>query len=257
MGLFSSGTAKRAAAVQARGQQEAEGLIRKQYETTAETYQPYMDAGTGALSQYQRLAGGLEAPTAEMGALAGQMDPIVQQIREGQFQESPGYAFRREEGRKALEQSAAARGGLFSGGTGKALERYGQNFATSEYDNWLGRLRGQLGDVQTQMGGREAALGAQYKNIGAYNPLIQTGYGATAGLGALGASAAQQQAGYRSGAAESQAGGMLAKSNQLMGLGQGILNLGTTAFGAMGGLGTGGIGGLGGMGGGGQSSFLR
>jgi len=43
-----------------------------------------------------------------------------------QFTADPGYAFRLSEGQKALERSAAARGGLLSGGTGKALQRFGQ-----------------------------------------------------------------------------------------------------------------------------------
>jgi hypothetical protein len=43
------------------------------------------------------------------------------------------------EGLKALERSAAARGGLLSGGTGKALTRYGQEAASQEYGNAFNR----------------------------------------------------------------------------------------------------------------------
>ncbi|MFK5283483.1 hypothetical protein ACI3PL_28310, partial [Lacticaseibacillus paracasei] len=42
------------------------------------------------------------------------------------FTADPGYAFRMREGQRAIESSAAARGGLLSGGTGKALVNYGQ-----------------------------------------------------------------------------------------------------------------------------------
>jgi hypothetical protein len=45
----------------------------------------------------------------------------------------PGVAFRLEEGRKALEASAAARGGLLSGGTLAALQRQGQELSSQEY----------------------------------------------------------------------------------------------------------------------------
>lgn len=51
------------------------------------------------------------------------------------FQKDPGYDFRMQEGQKALERSAAARGGLQSGGTLKALSRYGQDYASNEYQN--------------------------------------------------------------------------------------------------------------------------
>ena len=56
------------------------------------------------------------------------------------FQQDPGYSFRLGEGLKALERSAAARGGLLSGGTGKALQRYGQEAASQEYGNAFNRF---------------------------------------------------------------------------------------------------------------------
>jgi hypothetical protein len=49
------------------------------------------------------------------------------------YQADPGYAFRMAEGMKALERSAAARGGALSGGALKGIERYGQGLASEEY----------------------------------------------------------------------------------------------------------------------------
>jgi hypothetical protein len=54
--------------------------------------------------------------------------------------EDPGYQFRMDQGEQALERSAAARGGLTSGGTGMALERYGQDYASGEYSNAYNRF---------------------------------------------------------------------------------------------------------------------
>jgi hypothetical protein len=54
-------------------------------------------------------------------------------------QNDPGYQFRLAQGEKALQASAAARGTLFSGGTGKALTRYGQDYASNEYGNVYNR----------------------------------------------------------------------------------------------------------------------
>lgn len=56
------------------------------------------------------------------------------------FQHDPGYAFRMAEGQKALERSAAARGGLMSGGTLKAISSYGQDLASNEYQNAYNRF---------------------------------------------------------------------------------------------------------------------
>lgn len=57
------------------------------------------------------------------------------------FEADPGYAFRMSEGLKGLERSAAARGGLLSGGAGKALQRYGQGLASQEYGNAFDRFQ--------------------------------------------------------------------------------------------------------------------
>ena len=55
------------------------------------------------------------------------------------FQADPGYAFRLSEGIKGLNNTAAARGGLLSGGTLKATERYAQGLASQEYQNAYNR----------------------------------------------------------------------------------------------------------------------
>ena len=54
-------------------------------------------------------------------------------------QNDPGFQFRLQQGQQALENSAAARGGLLSGGTAKALERYAQDYASNEYQNVYNR----------------------------------------------------------------------------------------------------------------------
>lgn len=53
----------------------------------------------------------------------------------------PGYQFRLSQGQKALEQSAAGRGVLRTGGTLKDILGYGQNFASQEYGNAFDRAR--------------------------------------------------------------------------------------------------------------------
>lgn len=78
----------------------------------------------------------------------------------GGFQESPGYAFRRDEAMKAIERSAASRGLLGSGGTVKAIGRYADNLASSEYENYANRLAALAGVGQTATSGT-AAAGAQ------------------------------------------------------------------------------------------------
>jgi hypothetical protein len=54
-------------------------------------------------------------------------------------QNDPGYQFRLAQGDKAIQNSAAARGGLLSGGTAKSLSDYNQSSASGEYGNVYNR----------------------------------------------------------------------------------------------------------------------
>jgi hypothetical protein len=86
----------------------------------------------------------------------------------------PGYQFRLKEGMQGLERSAAARGGLLSGGTLKGIQRYGQDMASQEYTNAFNRYQaertGTLNPFQSMAGqGQSTAntltnLGMNYAN---------------------------------------------------------------------------------------------
>jgi hypothetical protein len=52
-----------------------------------------------------------------------------------QAAQMPGYQFQLQQGQQALQNSAAARGGLLSGGTAKALDQYSQGLASTDYQN--------------------------------------------------------------------------------------------------------------------------
>lgn len=88
--------------------------------------QPWRDAGTQALDQ-------LTAGTVP----GGQFD---RKFTLADFNKDPGYQFRMDEGQRGIEAGAAARGGVLNGGTLKALTRYGQDFASGEYNNVYNRF---------------------------------------------------------------------------------------------------------------------
>lgn len=54
-------------------------------------------------------------------------------------QNDPGFQFREQQGTDVMQNSAAARGGLLSGGTAKALTDFAQNDASNEYANVYNR----------------------------------------------------------------------------------------------------------------------
>lgn len=55
------------------------------------------------------------------------------------WQQDPGYQFRLDEGNKAINAAASSRGLGNSGATMKALTRYGQDYASGEYDKAYNR----------------------------------------------------------------------------------------------------------------------
>lgn len=76
----------------------------------------------------------------------------------------PGYAFRLDQGNKALNASAAARGGLISGNALKAAQDYGQAAGSQEYTNAFNRYQTQrsnlLNPLQSLLGVGQTATGA-------------------------------------------------------------------------------------------------
>jgi hypothetical protein len=85
---------------------------------------------------------GIRSPTAAAGSTSSEFvtDPnspdfgkYARDFGVADFQTDPGYAFRLSEGMKALDRTAASRGGLLSGATLKGAERYNQGLASDEY----------------------------------------------------------------------------------------------------------------------------
>lgn len=86
------------------------------------------------------------------------------------FEETPGYQFQMEQGVRATDMSAAARGMLNSGATIKAQTQFGQGLAAQEFNNYKNSLRSlaNVGQTATQT---TAALGANYANAAGANTL--------------------------------------------------------------------------------------
>jgi hypothetical protein len=81
------------------------------------------------------------------------------------FFASPDYNFRRTEGQRGIEQSAAARGGAFSGNALKALNQYNSNLAAGEYGDYFNRLASVAGIGQTATNNQSAAAMNTGNNI--------------------------------------------------------------------------------------------
>jgi len=177
--VLGAASSRRAAKSQENAAGQAADLQREQFERQLELQAPWRQAGERALNK-------LEA--------ASEYTPFGMD----QFQADPGYAFRFSQGQKALERSAAARGGLISGNTGGALQRFGQDMASQEYQNAYNRALNQYNTTAALAGIGQTSV----NQLGAAGQNYATGAGE-----ALGAGAQARASGYM-GAANAIGGGV-------------------------------------------------
>lgn len=118
-GNAAAGAQRDATAANTALQQAQTEEARRQYDQNREDLAPYRAAGTTALGQLAS------------GTVAG--GEFNRPFTLADFNADPGYEFRRTEGQRGVEASAAARGGILSGGALKALSRYNQDFSSGEY----------------------------------------------------------------------------------------------------------------------------
>ena len=200
-GLFGARATRKAAAEQAAATREGIASQERMFERQLAMQEPFRQGG---LEAQNMLMEEIRNPS-QYRATAG-LSPAELAAEQFNFEADPGYGFRLSEGLRALERSAAARGGLMSGGTGKALQRYGQNLASQEYGNAFQRFqadraaRAGLGAMEYgQFAGERsarllplmqtAATGAgSTANIA--GQMAQLGGAQAAGLGAMGAAQA-------------------------------------------------------------------
>lgn len=146
LGTRASEEAERAAAEQEEAFGQGITEQRRQFDITQANLQPFLQAGVGALGQQQALLG-----LSGVGAQQAAFDA---------FRESPGQAFLRERGQRALTRNAASIGGLGGGNVRSALVQQGVGFAQQDFGNFFNRLAGLSGTGQ-QTGAQLGQFGAQ------------------------------------------------------------------------------------------------
>lgn len=83
------------------------------------------------------------------------------------LENSKAYQFRMNQGQRALEASAAAKGSLFSGATGKSLLNFAQGLASTEFGNEYNRQYTAANDDYTRRYGK--AMDIYNQNVNQYN----------------------------------------------------------------------------------------
>lgn len=163
----------RAGELGAEASREAAQLQQQRFEDIKGLATPFIQPGAGAL--------GLQS------AFSGAAGPEAQAQAFGQFQESPGVQFLREQGLREFEAGQGAVGGLGGGQRLRELTRFSQGLALQDFGNQFNRLGAVTG----------ASLGA-LGGLGGVSTAATTGQaqalqsaGAQLGTGVLGAGQAQ------------------------------------------------------------------
>jgi len=188
-------------------------LQREQYLKQLELNEPFRQGG---LTGQNMLLSQLQGPnaTATFGGVPG-YDPAsaMKNFGASDFQADPGYAFRLSEGMKALDRTAASRGGLLSGATLKGAQRYGSDLASQEYQNAFNRYQANRATQEQNYG--NAFNRFQTERINTLAPLQS--------LAGVGQSASQQAAqasqNYATGAANTLGNFGNAQASNIIGAG--------------------------------------
>jgi len=162
--------ARDAAAAQVAAAERAGQEQRAMFERQVELQAQFRAGGMAAQNRLMTLLG-LAAPTGEEAVPGLTVDTTApgfgryaRDFSMADFEGDPGYGFRMSEGMKALERSAAARGGLLSGTTLKGVQRFGQDLASQEYQNAFNRYQvnraNQLNPLQSLMGAGQTGANA-------------------------------------------------------------------------------------------------
>lgn len=149
--LIGSDASRRASNQQTDASNRSSDLQQQQYEQTRTDNVPLLDARNNALSQIQAL---LANP--------------------GGITKDPGYQFGMDQGTRAINSGAASRGMTYSGAAGKALARYGSDYAGTKLDQTYNRLSnlaglGQVGANNNQQAGMNYANNVGSNMMGAAN----------------------------------------------------------------------------------------
>lgn len=168
-------------------QQKALDQQQAQYTQNVAMEQPYMDAGAGALSEYDALLGitpmpaaGTPAPAAGTATGSSPTTANLGANALSALSSTPGYQFELQQGKQAISNGMSATTGNLSSAENKAMTNYAEGLAGTTYNSFMDRLNG----VNTE--GQQAAsqtVAAGQANSNAQANIVAGETNATANTG--------------------------------------------------------------------------
>jgi hypothetical protein len=136
---------------------DSQGMLRDGYDQGRQDIGDYYGKGMGMLQPF--MEGGQKANALYLDYL-GANGPDAQRAAFASFQNDPGFQQQMQAGIGALDNSATARGGLYSGAAMKGIANFGQQFQRQAFNDRMGMLGGAAQQGQ-QAGMAGAGLASQ------------------------------------------------------------------------------------------------
>jgi hypothetical protein len=138
-------------------------MMQEGYDTGRSDITGYADKAQGYLDPYLQSGGATNALLANYLGVNG-VD--AQRTAMADFQQDPGYQAQFNSGINALDRSATARGGLYSGAAMKGVNEFGQQFQRAAFNDRINALSG-FNQSGQQAAGASAGLASQTgQNLG-------------------------------------------------------------------------------------------
>lgn len=200
--------ATNAAALQKQTADQQVAWQREQFDRQTALQEPWRQAGMQSLN---RLSAGLQS-----GGEFGSPQQFQFGAAEFNANQDPGYAFRMSEGMKALDRTAAARGGLLSGSAMKGAQRFGQELGSQEYQNAFNRaLTGFNANQQSNNNLFNRLSGVAGTGQTSAQQIGDAGQNMTSGMGSAMGNYANQAGDAFQNAAQARASGYVGSQNAL------------------------------------------
>lgn len=205
------------------------------YDQAQQGLSPYINAGTNALGDLQKMLGigpggaGPTSPVLQMLGIGPNGAPTGGGINPSTFQGSPGYQYALQQGTNAVTNNAQ---GNLGGNQLLALQQKGQGLANQNWNQYLGNV-----------GNSWQSL------VGNVSGIAGNGQNAATDLAGMGLKTGALVGGNQIGAGQAQAAGTIGSANQIENMIKGLTSSATMGL-------TGTTGGGGGTGGGGDTAGL-
>ena len=145
--------ARGAANASAGAQNYATDVQRNIFEQQRSDQEPWRAAGGASVNRLAQYLGVAPLESLTSPGERGIYGSLTRPFSMADYRADPGYQFRLSEGMNAIQNSAAARGNLLSGGTLKGITRYGQDAASQEYGNAYNRYNQNQGNTFNRLSG--------------------------------------------------------------------------------------------------------